>query len=90
MGCGKDNWTLYCAHILSDLRTSPPLKRSQSPQPGLRRCYGEIFRPPRTASLGLRGLIQFSFVRLRPSFEASRGLFRMEDILCRGHITRTI
>ncbi|GBM10083.1 hypothetical protein AVEN_92911-1 [Araneus ventricosus] len=32
---GKDNWTGY---LLSDHRTSPPLKRSQPPQTGLRRC----------------------------------------------------
>ncbi|GBN44644.1 hypothetical protein AVEN_44872-1 [Araneus ventricosus] len=35
---GKDNWTTYLAHLLSDLRTSPSLKRSQPPQAGHRRC----------------------------------------------------
>ncbi|GBM46389.1 hypothetical protein AVEN_73866-1 [Araneus ventricosus] len=28
----KDNWTPYRVYLLSDLRTSPPLKRSQPPQ----------------------------------------------------------
>ncbi|GBN67546.1 hypothetical protein AVEN_82697-1, partial [Araneus ventricosus] len=53
---GKDNLTPYLVYIQSDLRTSPPLKRSQMPQTGLRRFYGEILRPPETASLGVRGL----------------------------------
>ncbi|GBN80452.1 hypothetical protein AVEN_139742-1, partial [Araneus ventricosus] len=35
---GKDDWTPSGAYLLSDLRTSPPLKRSQPPQTGLRRC----------------------------------------------------
>ncbi|GBM55875.1 hypothetical protein AVEN_2572-1 [Araneus ventricosus] len=35
---GKDNWTTYRAYLLSDLRTSPPLKRSQPPQIDLLRC----------------------------------------------------
>ncbi|GBM64417.1 hypothetical protein AVEN_78799-1 [Araneus ventricosus] len=35
---GKDNWTLYRAYLLSDVRTSHPLKRRQPPQTGLRRC----------------------------------------------------
>ncbi|GBM20179.1 hypothetical protein AVEN_5697-1 [Araneus ventricosus] len=35
---GKDKWTPYRAYLLSDLRTSPPLKRSQPPQTGHRRC----------------------------------------------------
>ncbi|GBL65274.1 hypothetical protein AVEN_157428-1, partial [Araneus ventricosus] len=30
--------SLYRAYLLSDLRTSPHLKRSQPPQTGLRRC----------------------------------------------------
>ncbi|GBN49044.1 hypothetical protein AVEN_96464-1 [Araneus ventricosus] len=44
----------YRAYLLSDLRTSPPLKGSQPPQTGLRRRHGEIFSPPGTASLGMR------------------------------------
>ncbi|GBM20152.1 hypothetical protein AVEN_274042-1, partial [Araneus ventricosus] len=35
---GKDNQTLYLAYLLSDLRTSPPLKRRQPPQTSLSRC----------------------------------------------------
>ncbi|GBL83645.1 hypothetical protein AVEN_196461-1 [Araneus ventricosus] len=38
---GKDNWTPYRAYLLSDLKSSSPLKRSQTPQ---------------TAPLGTRGL----------------------------------
>ncbi|GBL75997.1 hypothetical protein AVEN_234312-1 [Araneus ventricosus] len=34
---GKGNWT-YSAYLLSDVRTSSPLKRSQPPQTGLHRC----------------------------------------------------
>ncbi|GBO05788.1 hypothetical protein AVEN_241673-1, partial [Araneus ventricosus] len=47
---GKDNWTSYPAYLLNDFRTLPPLKRSETIQTGLRRCGGEISRPPRTAS----------------------------------------
>ncbi|GBO46180.1 hypothetical protein AVEN_209592-1 [Araneus ventricosus] len=54
---GKDNWTPYCTYLRSVYRTSPPLKRSQPPQTGLRRCSEEIFRPPETASLAVRGLM---------------------------------
>ncbi|GBN37502.1 hypothetical protein AVEN_56954-1, partial [Araneus ventricosus] len=35
---GKDNWTPYRAYLRSDLRTSPPLKRSQPPETDFRRC----------------------------------------------------
>ncbi|GBM20271.1 hypothetical protein AVEN_216683-1 [Araneus ventricosus] len=50
----KDNWIPYRAYLLSDLRTSHPFKRSQPPQAGLRRCYGDSFRPSVTALLGVR------------------------------------
>ncbi|GBM16383.1 hypothetical protein AVEN_129708-1 [Araneus ventricosus] len=30
---GKDNWTPYGAYLLSDLRTSPPLRRSNRLRP---------------------------------------------------------
>ncbi|GBM12995.1 hypothetical protein AVEN_25082-1 [Araneus ventricosus] len=42
----KDNWNTYRAYLRSDLRNSPPLKSSQPPQTGLRRCEGKISRPP--------------------------------------------
>ncbi|GBM90868.1 hypothetical protein AVEN_128319-1 [Araneus ventricosus] len=35
---GEDNWASYHAYLLRGLRTSPPLKRRQPPQTGLRRC----------------------------------------------------
>ncbi|GBM57110.1 hypothetical protein AVEN_232263-1 [Araneus ventricosus] len=34
----KDNLIPYRAYLRRDLRTSPPLKTSQPPQTGLRRC----------------------------------------------------
>ncbi|GBO45496.1 hypothetical protein AVEN_202770-1, partial [Araneus ventricosus] len=68
---GKENWTPYRAYLLIDLRTTPPFKRSQSPQTGLHRCQGEIFRPPGTASLGVRRLNLTLGVR-RPPADAVR------------------
>ncbi|GBM82115.1 hypothetical protein AVEN_16191-1 [Araneus ventricosus] len=53
----KDNRTPYQVYLLSDLRTSLPLKRRHPSQIGLRRFSRETFRPPGTASLGVRGLI---------------------------------
>ncbi|GBO33100.1 hypothetical protein AVEN_254209-1 [Araneus ventricosus] len=51
----------YRVYLLSDLRNSPPLKRSQvflwtCPQTGLCRSQGKISVPPRTALLGMREL----------------------------------
>ncbi|GBN36972.1 hypothetical protein AVEN_196473-1 [Araneus ventricosus] len=44
MGCGWQGKSDPCrAYLLSELRTPPSLKRSQTPQTGLRCCYGEIF-----------------------------------------------
>ncbi|GBO44934.1 hypothetical protein AVEN_270868-1, partial [Araneus ventricosus] len=39
----------YDACLLSAVRTSPPLKRRDPPQTGLRRCESETFRPAGTA-----------------------------------------
>ncbi|GBO11698.1 hypothetical protein AVEN_97398-1, partial [Araneus ventricosus] len=40
---GKENWIPYRADLLSDLRTSCPLKRSKPSQTGLCCCEGEMF-----------------------------------------------
>ncbi|GBN03278.1 hypothetical protein AVEN_142222-1 [Araneus ventricosus] len=42
--------------LISETISEPPLKRRHPPQTGLRRLKGKISTPPRTFSLGVRGL----------------------------------
>ncbi|GBM99083.1 hypothetical protein AVEN_275625-1 [Araneus ventricosus] len=50
----KDNWIPYRVYLRAI--SEPPLKGRKPPQTGICYCEGEIFRPPETASIGVRGL----------------------------------